>query len=233
LIGIHSEMNATHRCTLAQTAPDNCEAASLAEWRMRFWTADLHLSHTRILELCPLRPWADLEAMNRGLVERWNQTVGPEDEVWVIGDFAMGRIRETLRRVPEFHGKKILVPGNHDRCSPAYPHKKDRVEDWESYYLEAGFWAIRPPGPEEIAGVPCNVNHFPYPDTADDRYGERFDAFRPVDDGRPLIHGHVHSAWKTKGRMVNVGVDVWDFRPVAETVLADVLGSGTARDDRI
>src|SRR5208337_2080220 len=72
---------------LPQVAPNSCEAAPLAEWRMRFWTADLHLSHTRILELCPLRPWADLEAMNRGLVERWNQTVGPEDEVWVIGDF--------------------------------------------------------------------------------------------------------------------------------------------------
>ena len=76
------------------------EGVALAEWRMRFWTADLHLSHTRILELCPLRPWNNPEAMNRGLVDRWNQVVGPEDEVWVVGDFAMGRIHESLRWVP-------------------------------------------------------------------------------------------------------------------------------------
>ena len=120
------------------------------------------------------------------------------------------------------------MPGNHDRCSPAYPHKRDRVEDWESVYLEAGFWAIRQPGPLDIAGVRCNVNHFPYPGTVDDGYGDRFEAFRPVDDGRPLIHGHVHAAWKTKGRMVNVGVDVWDFRPVEETTLAEILVSATA-----
>ncbi|MGI8875264.1 MAG: hypothetical protein ACR2KP_13270 [Egibacteraceae bacterium] len=27
-----------------------------------------------------------------------------------------------------------------------------------------------------------------------------------------LKHGHVHSSWRTNGRMINVGVDVWDSR---------------------
>ena len=190
---------------------------------MRFWTSDLHLGHARILDLCPDRPWPDLEAMNQGLIGLWNETVGAEDEVWVIGDFAMGRIRETLGLVPLLHGQKILVPGNHDRCSPAYPHRRDRVEDWVNLYLEAGFCGIKPPGCWEIGGVLCNVNHFPYLDLKDGQYRDRFDAFRPTDDGLPLIHGHVHSAWQVNGRMVNVGVDVWGFRPIPEPALVEIL----------
>jgi len=190
---------------------------------MRFWTADLHLGHTRILELCPDRPWPDLEAMNRGLIELWNETVGPEDEVWVVGDFAMGRIRETLGLVPLLHGRKFLVPGNHDRCSPAYPHRRDRIEDWVDRYLEAGFESIKPPGCWEIGGVLCNVNHFPYLDPEDVQYRDSFDVFRTQNDGLPLVHGHVHSAWQVKGRMVNVGVDVWGFRPIPEPALMELL----------
>jgi calcineurin-like phosphoesterase family protein len=190
---------------------------------MRFWTSDLHLGHSRILELCPDRPWPNLEAMNRGLIGLWNETVSPEDEVWVIGDFAMGRIRETLSLVPLLHGRKFLVPGNHDRCSPAYPHRRDRVEDWVDLYLEAGFCGIKSPGCWEIGGVLCNVNHFPYLGPEDDQYRDRFDAFRPADDGLPLVHGHVHSAWQVNGRMVNVGVDVWGYRPIPESALVEML----------
>lgn len=40
------------------------------------------------------------------------------------------------------------------------------------------------------------------------------------------LHGHVHEKWRVLGRQVNVGVDVWDYRPVAEadpvTVMARV-----------
>lgn len=190
---------------------------------MRFWTSDLHLNHARILELCPERPWADVQAMNRGLIDAWNDAVGPEDDVWVVGDFAMGSIHDSLQLVPALNGRKILVPGNHDRCSPAYPHRRDRVRDWEMAYLQAGFWAIQEPGRQVVAGVLCNVNHFPYPGPEDPRYRSQFDRFRTPDDGLPLIHGHVHTAWRVNGRMLNVGVDVWDFRPVPETLLGPIL----------
>ena len=36
----------------------------------------------------------------------------------------------------------------------------------------------------------------------------------------PLIHGHVHGAWRTRGRMFNVGVDVNEFKPVNELEIA-------------
>jgi calcineurin-like phosphoesterase family protein len=53
--------------------------------------------------------------------------MGPEDEVWIIGAFAMGRIRDTVGVVMLLPGRKFLVPGNYDRWSSAYPHRQDRV----------------------------------------------------------------------------------------------------------
>ena len=47
--------------------------------------------------------------------------------------------------------------------------------------------------------------------------------FRPIDEGMWLLHGRVHERWRRQGRMVNVGVDVWDFPPVTEQVIAGLM----------
>ena len=52
---------------------------------------------------------------------------------------------------------------------------------------------------------------------------DRHVAHRPVDRGEPLLHGHVHERWRVRDRMINVGVDVWDYRPVAEDELLPLL----------
>ncbi|MGH9119071.1 MAG: hypothetical protein ACRD0A_14670 [Acidimicrobiales bacterium] len=48
----------------------------------------------------------------------------------------------------------------------------------------------------------------------------------PEDRGRWLLHGHVHERWLQRGRMINVGVDAWDYRPVAEEQIASVIAAG-------
>lgn len=57
----------------------------------RFFTADLHIGHRNIIDYSH-RPFRDADEMNAALVDVWNETVGPDDEVIVLGDFAMGRI---------------------------------------------------------------------------------------------------------------------------------------------
>lgn len=44
-------------------------------------------------------------------------------------------------------------------------------------------------------------------------------------DGAIHLFGHVHTNWRGAGGQVNVGVDVWDFRPVtvAEAELRSML----------
>lgn len=57
-------------------------------------------------------------------------------------------------------------------------------------------------------------------DSHDDR---RFVGQRPADAGLVLLHGHVHERWKVNGRQVNVGVDVWDYRPVSDAQILSAL----------
>jgi hypothetical protein len=53
-----------------------------------FFISDTHFGHGGALGLYR-RPFASVAAMNEGLMERWNETVGPDDVVWHLGDFAI------------------------------------------------------------------------------------------------------------------------------------------------
>ena len=186
---------------------------------MTVWfTADLHLGHSNIIEYSS-RPFADAAEMDATLIRRWNELVEPGDDVWVLGDFAMGKIRDTLPRAAQLRGTKHLLTGNHDRCWDGHGA---RAQEWAERYVEAGFDEIHH-GTIELAIGDTDVLacHFPYEgDSHDyDRYIER----RPVDRGQWLLHGHVHERWQQRGRMINVGVDVWDYRPVSEAQLSQLI----------
>src|SRR5207237_1540902 len=77
-----------------------------------FFTSDTHFGHGGALGLYR-RPFSSVAAMNEGMVERWNETVGPDDVVWHLGDFA---IRQKPQMVAEIlarrRGRKHLVTGN-------------------------------------------------------------------------------------------------------------------------
>ena len=183
-----------------------------------FFTSDLHFGHQNIIKYCS-RPFHSVGEMNAGLVEKWNSIVGPHDTVHVLGDVAMGRREESLQLIGALSGRKILYPGNHDRCW--YGHG-ERALQLEQEYLDAGFLEIRQGTvPLVVGGREVLLCHFPYQgDSGDtDRYGE----YRPVDDGSWLIHGHVHEKWRRQGRMINVGVDVWDFAPVPEDTIVGLM----------
>ena len=81
----------------------------------RWYTADLHFGHTKLVER-GYRPFGSVEEMNETLIETWNSVVADRDEVWVLGDFAMRPFDESLGCGLRLRGRKILVPGNHDRC---------------------------------------------------------------------------------------------------------------------
>lgn len=104
-----------------------------------WFTADLHLGHRNIIDYCS-RPFPDVDAMNDALIERWNDTVAEDDRVWVVGDFALGKITDTLPLVEALHGRKILVAGNHDRCWAGHGR---RADGWTERYLDAGFDEVR------------------------------------------------------------------------------------------
>lgn len=184
----------------------------------RYFTADLHFGHRNIIEYCG-RPFRDADHMDEELIHRWNNTVAPSDEVIVLGDFAMGRIHETLPIAGLLNGRKMLLAGNHDRCW--HGHKKG-IASATDRYLAAGFDDIWQGSVElDVGGTRVVACHFPYRGDSNDH--DRYVVYRPADEGAWLLHGHVHERWKVSERMINVGVDVWDYAPVVESTLADLI----------
>lgn len=179
-----------------------------------WFTSDPHYYHANIIRYCS-RPYESVEEMNEALILNWNRLVRPEDEVYVLGDFSLA-FRPVEVIAPRLMGKKKLVPGNHDFCHPSHKksRNKDNLENWiKKYQVEFEvlpiFSTMTIPGVKEVV----NLCHIPYdnPDPYDNR---RYDDFRLKDDGRWLLCGHVHEKWKFKDKMINVGVDVWDYKPV-------------------
>jgi calcineurin-like phosphoesterase family protein len=193
-----------------------------------YFTADPHFGHARLLELSAARgaAFGSVEEMDRALVERWNETVGADDTVWVLGDFDMHGKDTSLGLVPRLAGTKILVSGNHDACWGGVRdgwRQRDR-------YLRAGFAAVLdfatlslPPRRRGADATRVVLSHFPYAGDSQER--DRYAQFRLRDEGRPLLHGHVHESFRESQTKqgtwtINVGVDMWDYRPVSAEVLA-------------
>jgi calcineurin-like phosphoesterase family protein len=152
-----------------------------------FFTSDTHFGHGGALGLYR-RPFASVAAMNQALVERWNEAVGPDDVVWHLGDFAIRQrpvvVAELLARL---NGRKYLVAGNND------PPATIELDGWES---------VQPYAETTAEGVSLVLCHYP------------FRSWRGMGKGWVNLHGHSHGRMKPLPRQFDVGVDVWDFRPV-------------------
>jgi len=169
---------------------------------MIYFTSDQHYNHKNIIEYCS-RPFKDVDDMNRSLIERHNAVVSKEDTVWHLGDFSLSEkvIPDIL---PQLNGKHYLVAGNHDGCFRKHKKHKKIAER----YIEFGFLEVH----QEIVLEGFLINHLPYlGECKEVKYGE----YRPQNKGMWLLHGHIHNLWKVNGKMINVGVDVWDYSPVS------------------
>lgn len=183
-----------------------------------YFTADQHLGHENIIRYCG-RPFSGVAEMNAVIIDNWNATVRPADTVHVLGDIVMGRRDETMPLIAELTGRKILYPGNHDRCWSGHGPRALREEE---QYLDAGFEEIRQgPVTMNVGDRDVLLCHLPY--LGDSKDTDRYKSFRPVDEGKWLLHGHIHEKWRKQQRMINVGVDVWGFSPVSEETLAALM----------
>lgn len=78
-------------------------------------TADTHFQHQNIIKFNPAtRKYANAAEMDAALINEWNQTVLPEDTVYILGDFSFGHVNRAIEIAEELNGKKILIKGNHD-----------------------------------------------------------------------------------------------------------------------
>ena len=82
---------------------------------MNFYISDLHFGHKNCLSF-DKRPFFTLKEMEEELIKRWNERVGRNDNVYILGDLFWNNERagEILHSL---HGNKFLIQGNHDRIN--------------------------------------------------------------------------------------------------------------------
>jgi len=186
-----------------------------------WFTSDLHFGHANIIEYSG-RPFSGVDHMNRALIQRWNALVEQTDTVWVLGDVAMGRIADTLPLVHQLAGRKLLLAGNHDRCWAGHGAK---AAEWIERYEDAGFAEIHQGSVElRMSGHDVLACHFPY--RGDSQNEDRYPEARPIDEGRWLLHGHVHEQWRQHERMINVGCDAWACHPIDTATIVTLIEAG-------
>lgn len=186
-----------------------------------YFASDHHFGHLNIIAYCG-RPYASVDEMGLDLVRRHNSVVGPEDSVFFLGDVAMGKLDESLAYFALMHGKKFLVPGNHDRMFGLSGAKYDAAV---SRYLDAGFDAVLPESVamEDLAFGKAHLCHLPPSGDSRDE-PDRFADKRPAMPAHGLLlHGHLHGKYRKRGRLIDVGVDAHGGFPVSERAIVEML----------
>lgn len=181
----------------------------------RFYTSDVHAGHQFV---AGTRGFASSEEHDREVARRWNKRVRPEDDVWVLGDVALGKRVETLKIFDQMNGTKYLVWGNHDNGFPGHVNSWKQHRMYLEYFAAVAEFAVHKIGEHRVM-----LSHFPY--TAD-HTGEppRYMEYRLRDEGRFLLHGHLHSKEKiTSQREVHVGLDAWDLYPVPQHEILGII----------
>jgi len=169
-----------------------------------FITADPHLFHPLVAEL---RGFASVAEHNEAICQGITERVGVRDQLWILGDIALGRWEEALDLLGTLAGTKHLIAGNHDKVHPMHRN----AHRFQRRYLDV-FESVSPFARRAVAGRRVLMSHFPY--RGDHTAIERDMQYRLPDMGEWLLHGHTHSDQKLSGRQVHVGVDAWALAPV-------------------
>jgi calcineurin-like phosphoesterase family protein len=152
-----------------------------------WFTADTHFGHGATLGQFR-RPFRSVPEMNEALIVRWNDCVASDDEVWHLGDFAYRMASAAMAAVlGRLNGTKHLVTGNNDEPDTL------QLSGWASVQAYAEL---------ELDGVRLVLCHYP------------FRTWNRMAKGAWNLHGHSHGRLARVARQVDVGVDVWDYRPV-------------------
>ena len=179
-----------------------------------FFYSDPHFGHANVTGYSN-RPFADVDAMERELLERYSALVQPHHTVLWLGDCffcSPEKAAEILGRLP---GRKILCRGNHDRSASAM--------------ARIGFDLVVDSTTLNIAGRTVRACHYPYKGTPSAEVAPGADFPWPQrHKGEALLHGHTHSPTRRNGTQIHVGVDAWDYRPVSlaevEALVAEAFG---------
>ena len=80
---------------------------------MNYFIADLHLGHKNCI-FFDSRPFKTMEEHDETIIKNWNNTVGIDDDVYLLGDISWYNTTKTTEIFNNLNGNIHLIKGNHD-----------------------------------------------------------------------------------------------------------------------
>jgi calcineurin-like phosphoesterase family protein len=199
----------------------------MARQQKQFFTSDTHFGHAMVADLRGFRdgdsPGSFVRNHDEEIIERWNCVVQPDDLVFHLGDVGLGGDEDYIFEcVHRLNGHKQLILGNHDKPWAARRNGWKHMGRWmeKSGFESIQSYAAVGIGLEGMADVV--LSHFPYEGDHTDL--DRYTQWRLPDEGRVLVHGHLHTKDKvTAARSIHVGLDAWDLRPAPAFALRHLI----------
>ena len=123
---------------------------------MNFFISDLHFGHVNALAF-DNRPFATIEKHDEYIINRWNNTIGIDDDVYLLGDISWYGSVKTLEIFNQLNGNIHLIKGNHDLKLLKNPELRTRfmeIVDYKELELENGKKIVLSHYP-----IPCYNKH--------------------------------------------------------------------------
>lgn len=182
-----------------------------------FFTSDTHFYHKNIIKYSK-RPFADINEMNRTMIENINSKVPQDAILYHFGDFGFGSEEDMMKILEQIHCKILFIDGNHDK-----PMRASKVRDFfNPLQLFKSFVrsTIRPGLTQEV--VPCLELKVK---DSDAPRGEQLIVmchypmltWNKAHHGSWMLHGHCHGSMRYPfpAKIMDVGVDPQGFFPVS------------------
>lgn len=172
---------------------------------MTIWfTSDLHFGHEKVIDFCK-RPFASLVEMEKALIANWNEVVEPKDQVFVLGDFSLGKADHTLAVRSKLNGDIALIEGNHDRVNGRVRSVFSFVKQRHNLTVED---AEAPEGKQYLV-----LDHF------------ALLTWDKMHKGAWMLHGHSHGSLRASpfAKRLDVGVDCHNYRPVSYETIKELM----------
>jgi len=138
------------------------------------------------------RPFVSVIEMENRLKMNWNNLIKKDDVVYHLGDFGLAPKSVLTKICSELNGHKILVRGNHDKS--------------EKSMFDIGFDEVYKYMEIERDRKKIFIGHKPMVSYYHDM----------------VLCGHVHDLFQINGNIVNMSVDVWNYKPIPWSILRDL-----------
>ena len=170
---------------------------------MDYYISDTHFGHEGIIRFCD-RPFADAAEMDRALIANWNARVGPDDDVWMLGDVMHAQRVAPAHYLEKLAGRKHLIIGNHDESNVTVVDPATGAIPFDGFFETIDY------------ALMCT----------DDKNRKIWMSHYPLLEALPrgawMLYGHVHNhrsipAWdllRNMDRALNCCVEVNGYMPV-------------------